>query len=402
MVYNIHMRKIVAIIFLLISISLIFLGRPYFIEAQDAKDNLEKKIQEYQAKLNELRQQKGTLSAEIEYMDTQIYLTGLKIQETEDKIVKTQKEMDLLTTKIQGLDTSLDYFLKMLVKRVVEGYKQKSASFFDLILNSDNASDLVGEIKYQKTAQENNQKLLIQVQRAKINYEEQKTLREEKVKELDNLKITLDAQKIELNNQQDAKRNLLAATQNSEIVYQNLLEKAKQELAGFSAFTRSGGGCSKAFGNGSNGWYYTQCDPQWGNMLLPGSSYDLATAGCAVTSVTMVCKSYGENINPAAFVSDSSRFIYGDMWNWAFACSGKSTTWLNSPSIDEVKSYVTSNTPVILRLYAPSVSGLHFIVAFGWDDGKNDFKIHDPYKGPDLIFSDEYDWSQITTGIVIK
>jgi len=353
-------------------------------------------------KLASLGNQRNTLLSEIQYMDTQVYLTGLKIQETETKIDITQDEINSLSTKIEGLDESLNLLSKSLIKRIVSGYKQHSLSTLSLLLDSNGATDFLLRYKYLKTAQENNQKLLIQVQSTKTNFEEQKKMREEKKIELASLSTLLTNQKADLINQQAAKQRFLVATQNDEVVYQQLLEKARQELAGFSAFTQSAGGGCTTFSNGNNGWYYTQRDPQWCGMTLPGSSSSVLLAGCAVTSVAMVCRSYGQGITPASITSDSNNFIYGDLWNWAFGCSGKTTNWLSNPSKDEVKSYAASGVPVILRLYAPSVSGLHFIVAFGWDDGKNDLKIHDPYYGPDVYFNDNYSWSQVTRGIVIR
>jgi len=384
---------------LLLTISF-FLVKAGTILAQDAQNDLIKKINEYQQKLTEIRQQKNTLSSQIQYMDTQIYLTSLKIQDTEQKIKTTQKEIDLLSSRIEGLDDSLDYLSKLLLKKIVEGYKNRSLSVFDLLFDSGNVSDLMSRIKYLKITQENNQKLIVQVQTTKLNFEEQKKLREEKKVELAHLKVTLDQQQNNLETQQKSKKNLLIATNNDEVVYQNLLEKARRELAGYSAFAQSAGGGLTSFGNGSNGWYYTQRDPQWGNMILPGSSSSLLLAGCAVTSVAMVCKSYGQDITPATIASNDSNFINGDLWNWAFSCNGKTTDWIGT-SQDQVKSYVNNNNPVILRLIAPSVSGLHFIVAFSWDSEKNDFKIHDPYYGPDKYFSERYDWSQVTTAIAI-
>jgi len=368
--------------------------------SQLSEADLQILINQCQQKVSDLRSQINSLSSQIQYMDTQIYLTTLKIKETEEKINKTEKEIELLGKRIEGLDESLNYLSKLLLTKIVRGYKSRQLTLLGLVLDSGNLADLVSRVKYLKATQENNQKLLIQVQQTKLNFEEQKKLREEKMIELDNLKIILDRQKGNLESQQIAKRNLLAATQSDERIYQNLLEKARRELAGFSAFAQAAGGGFTNFGSGSNGWYYTQRDPQWGNIFLPGSSYSLLLAGCAVTSVAMVCRSYGQNITPATIAGDSSRFIGGDLWNWAFSCNGKTTEWIGN-SYDRVKEIVKENKPVILRLVAPSVSGLHFIVAYGWDDERNDFKIHDPYYGPDKLLSERYSWGQVTTAIFI-
>lgn len=188
-----------------------------------------------------LGQQANTLSSQISYLNSQISLTTLKIQETEDKITKTQTEIELLTSKIEGLDSSLNYLSKQLIGRIVDGYKKRSVSIFNVVLDSNNASELFSQIKYLKTAQNNNQQMLIQVQSTKQNFEEQKKIREEKKKQLDELMVTLASQKQQLNTQQVAKRKLLEETQNSELVYQQLLQKARSEYAAIQGIVSGGG-----------------------------------------------------------------------------------------------------------------------------------------------------------------
>ena len=130
---------------------------------------------------------------------------------------------------------------KLLIQKIVEGYKQRTVSLFSLLFDSENANDLLTKIKYVKTARDNNQKLLLQVQEAKLNFEEQKKLREEKKAELDNLRDTLAQQKNDLNNQKAAKQRLLTDTQNSEQVYQGLLAKAQAEYAAIQGIVAGAG-----------------------------------------------------------------------------------------------------------------------------------------------------------------
>lgn len=192
-------------------------------------------------KVKELGQTAGTLTSEIQYMNTQIALTALKIQQTEEKIQTTQKEVDILTSRIEGLDTSLNYLSKLLLQRVVDGYKQRSISLFSLFFDSANANDFISRIKYQRTAQENNQKLLVQVEQTKLNFEEQKKLREEKKIELDSLRSILDNQKVSLNNQKASKQKFLEITQNDERIYQRLLEQTRAEYAAIQGIIAGGG-----------------------------------------------------------------------------------------------------------------------------------------------------------------
>lgn len=188
-----------------------------------------------------LHEQANTLSSQTQYLNSQIAIATLKIQETEENIEKTQSEIGLLTSKIEGLDTSLNYLSKALIGRIVNGYKKRSVSFFNVILDSDNAFDLFNRIKYLKTAQNNNQKVLIQVQSTKTNFEEQKKIREEKKKKLDDLQITLAQQKNQLNTQKIIKERLLADTQNSEQTYQQLLQQARSEHLAIQGIISGGG-----------------------------------------------------------------------------------------------------------------------------------------------------------------
>lgn len=229
------MKKIAFIILLIL-----FVVITSFVFADTASD-LQKKIADYEAKLHELGQQKDTLFSQIQYMSTQINLTALKIQETEAKIESTQKEIEIISSRIDGLDNALDYLSNLLLNKVVAGYKNKSISVFDMLLNSQSANDLISRMKYMKTAQQNNQKLLVQVQETKLNFEEQKNLREEKKSELDELTQTLNEQKQNLDNQKAAKQKILIDTQNDEVVYQRLLARAKAEYAAIQGIVAGAG-----------------------------------------------------------------------------------------------------------------------------------------------------------------
>lgn len=234
------LKKIIPVIFLLV----VFLTARLSFAQQNAGD-VAKKIEEYEQKLNELAKQRDSLSSEIQYMTIQINLTTLKIKETEEKIVDTQKEIEILSSRIDGLDKALSYLSKLLLKKIVVGYKNRSVSFFDVLFDSQNANDFINRVKYLKTAQENNQKLLVQVQETKLNFEEQKRLREEKKIELDLLEQKLNAQKSELDNQKAAKQKLLSITQNDEKIYQRLLERARAEYAAIQGIIAGAGSETK-------------------------------------------------------------------------------------------------------------------------------------------------------------
>ena len=364
----------------------------FSVSAQD-KTDIEKKISEYQTKLQELKQQKNTLSSQIQYMDTQIYLTGLQINQTEQQIVSTGKEIDLLGSRIEGLDQSLDYLSKQLIKRIVIGYKKKPLSLFALLLNNKNAYDFLNQVKYLKTAQTNNQKLIYTVQETKTNAEEQKKHREEKKIELDRLTERLGNQKIALDNQKGQKERFLADTQNDENIYQNLLTQAQAQLAGFGRFVSSQGG-SSILSNQTVcddwGCYYNQRDSQWGGTSLNGTEYTLAGAGCLVTSMAMVYTHFGHrSVNPQSINSNPNNFAsyYPAFLKKTITADGATSNRISS----DIDSELSTGRPVIVGIsYDGGPSPDHFLVLISGSNGN--YRMNDPFtpNGHNIPFTDHY------------
>lgn len=403
------MRKGVSLLFALI-LSLTIITFPIALHGQDSSSSssvssgasdLENKISEYERKLADIRQQKNTLSSQIAEMDTEIYIKTLNIQQTEQKITETQHEIEMLTTRINGLDSSLTNLSKLLIQRIVKGYKEKSLTVFDLLLSTENMGDFVNRIKYQKATQDNNQKLLVQVQEAKSNYEEQKNLRETKKQELDALIVTLGNQKTELMSQQSAKKRLLDVTRNDESTYQQLLDQARKQLSSFSSFVKyAGGGTVGAdgLGKGSLGWYMTQRDERWAGRLIGLSDMNIMEVGCLLTDVAMVYTKYGENRTPADIASEVDRYFSNTammLVPWR-GPGGRSYVGLSTSQIDEE---LNNNNLVIVGLYAGSY-GSHYVILVKKDG--DDYLMYDPYYGPDLKFSSRYSLGSIFSAATFK
>lgn len=188
-------------------------------------------INKTQIQLDSVRAQKNTLSSQIQFMDTQIYLTTLKIQDAQQQITRTEEEIETLGGRIQGVNDSLDYLTKLLFNKIKEGYKRRDIPFFNILLDSDNASTLFNQLKYTQIAQENDRRVAFQLQQAKQNFEDQKDLRERKVQELENLRASLNNHNIDLENQRIQKQQLLAVTKNDERNFQTLLARLRADAA---------------------------------------------------------------------------------------------------------------------------------------------------------------------------
>lgn len=406
--YNYIMRKRIIFFFLLtLSIGLFFTPRLF---AQDGLSNCSnsdknKEIACLEERISQLRQQKNTLSSQIQEMDAQVYIKTLTIQKTEQKITETEHEIETLNNRIDTLDSSLTNLSKVLIQRVVRGYKKRVFSFFDLLLNSENMSSLISTVKYQKTTQDNNQKLLIQVQEAKTNYEEQKTLRETKKKELDELVSTLENQKVALRNQQAQKRKLLADTNNDEVTYQSLLAQARAQSTAFSTFFQSTGVNSvisaDGLGKGSDGNYFSQRDTRWAYKVIGGSTYDcnghpcsVLEAGCLLSSIAMTMKKKGIDTNPLMIASNLDYFRANTALMGFNLPNGLSRQQI---SISDVDSQLEQGYVIAGINYGGCRSNSDHFVVLTKKDG-NDYKMHDPIYGPDVSFFSKYNricWAEV-------
>ena len=220
---------------LIISVLLIVLIKPAFAAVCNNTQDCQDKIKEYEEKLNQARQEKTSLSSQIKLINTKVDLAQARLTKTESEIVLIKDEIEELGGKIARLNESLDHLSAVLLQKIVEGYKQRNVSFFEIMLLPQ-ASTLANQMKYIHVAQENDRVLALRTQQVKVNFSEQKDLREEKKQELEELERQLEVQKQELNSQITQKQTLLEQTKSDEKRYQELLGQA---LAEFQAINRA-------------------------------------------------------------------------------------------------------------------------------------------------------------------
>lgn len=219
--------------FLLLLLVLFLFGvifSPIWAEENQRTTELDNKIKEYTTKLEEFSQQINTLSSALNYLKTKISLTETKILQTEERLVLLQKEIDQLSIKIERLDVSLNDISKMLLSRITETYKRSRFNSLYLLFSSEGFSQFLSRFKYLKAVQIHDRNLLFQMEEARINFDIQKNLKEEKQKEMEELKRQLESQKKLLGQQKREKETLLEVTKNDETHYQKLLAEAQQEL----------------------------------------------------------------------------------------------------------------------------------------------------------------------------
>lgn len=354
---------------------------------------LEKKISEYEKNLSDKRAESNTLAGQLQYLDKEAYVTQLKIEESEAKIIRVKKEAELLAGRIVNLDQKLDLQLKNYIVAARERYKQRTISLIDYILNAENATGLIHTLKYRKVTEDRAQQLVIQTEETKQNFENEKQKREKIEEELLRLQKQLQQEQIELANQQQSKRLLIAATKNQESEYQAKIAEARAQILSLKNFRQSTGTntiAAGALGTGEGGWYLSQRDERWAGARMGNSSETVLDVGCFISSLAMVLTYYGHPTTPLYFSSNPKYFL--PFSAWAYTPSNFNGGWpagLTYREIpnSEIDGYLNRNIPVITSVRGQS----HYVVLKKKVDGE--YIMNDPIYGPDLKLSQYYSLS---------
>ncbi len=143
----------------------------------------------------------------------------------------------------------------------------------------------------------------------------------------------------------------------------------------------------------AGGWYffgrtelpvalYLQSDPVWGKDQLGLSVHTMGQVGCAVTSVAMVMKFYGVDVDPGrlnVFLRDHGGYDENNDLRWegppVLAPERLRHVYEDLPSYYLIDSNLAHGNPVIIRLHLASGS-THFVVIMGKQGF--DYLIRDP------------------------
>jgi len=375
---------------LLFFIAFVFIPFTPVIKANETLD-LEKQIDIYIQKLNELGTSKNTLANQIQILNSQYELTLLKISQTENSIISLEKEINNLMTEISKLDIQLNELSTIYVFQIIQNYKlQKKVPPFAFLISSK-LNTFLEQHKYISNVQKSSQNNLINMETIRNNYNNQKIIKAKKQDEMETLQKTLASQKINLNNQKASKNNLLETTKNDEKKYQQLLSEAQSQLAALKNFSSSVGGntcLSSVPGTGSDGNFYSQRDPRWCNQYIGLSKDTIGAVGCYINSISMLYKKLGHDISPSSYAANSNNF-----WsNTAYMTNPRPPSgyiYKQVPyNISTIDSELNNGRYVIVQVRMANIAGMHFIVIIGGSNGN--YKIHDPWFGSDLNFNDRY------------
>ena len=213
-------------------------------DLQSNKDNLQDIITACENKIQSLKGTEQTLQREIEYTNSQISLTELRIQNSISEIDKKTKQIeklgsdiDDLKVRIKRLEESINFQEEIFGERLRARYKAKETSPIIIIFGSATIDKIIQKSEYLKIMGIQDKKLLNEMNSTKQSYGLQKDLFEKKKSEEEALraqvlkeKAKLEAYSSQLVVQKAERNKLLEVTKNDEALYQKLLGDAQREL----------------------------------------------------------------------------------------------------------------------------------------------------------------------------
>lgn len=228
------------IIRLAICVVLVLFGMSTAVSSQESTQ-IQKIIDELQAKISDLQGQERTFASQINLLNSQIALTSLKITSTKGAIDKLSKEISDLANEIDMLEVKLTKRTELVLRRIPESYKRQVTPVFGLLFLSRDFPNFIARVKYLKTLEEQDAQLLFQLKATQNNFTERKSLREQKKTQQEALGKQLQAENRQLDQQKRDKQVLLEQTKNSEAVYQQLLAQARAEQQAIKDIIAGGG-----------------------------------------------------------------------------------------------------------------------------------------------------------------
>lgn len=321
-------------------------------------EELQAEADGYTTQIAKLEKEKDTLSNQIKILDSQINLAALKINQTENNITSLETDIQKLAVDIGKLDINLNQLTSVFIEQINQNYKMQkqgppiaSILFFDF-------NNYLSQLRYVTAFQKNSQETIIKLETTRTDFDTQKTQKEIKQTELEDLKNKLSSQKITLDTQKANKKSLLEITNNSESNYQKLLANVRAELAAIEGILAGKGEEIKVGGINAGDRIAT---------VISGSS-----CNSSGTHLHFMVQKNGTVQNPFNYLksTDYNNDSGGDPFN-----PTGSWNWPLNPKIDFNQGY--GSTWSIKNTWVKRIYSFHN----GIDIGSEDLSVHATHKG---------------------
>ncbi|OIO19534.1 MAG: hypothetical protein COY69_00705 [Candidatus Magasanikbacteria bacterium CG_4_10_14_0_8_um_filter_32_14] len=192
---------------------------------------LEKTIADYKAKIETTRLESKSLSNQLSILDNYIIQVDLDIQATQEKIDATGLEIKGLDLSIADKETTIAKQQRLLSGLIRTIYYENNKKYIEVMAAYANFSDFYNRVHYVQSLEENLGKSAKTIRIAKEELQTKKQQREEQQTSYQNLKVTLDNKKKDLQEQIKFKEDLLLQTKSSESKYNTLVQNLRNQYS---------------------------------------------------------------------------------------------------------------------------------------------------------------------------
>lgn len=334
-------RKFSCSCFILVLIVLVgifgYRHAPVYGQKSDA-DQQKEEIEALMLKLDEIQNQKQSLSQTLQYITTRVQLTEKEIAKTQSEISLLEKQIGALEDKIGVLDVNLGKLSGVMINRLKTSYKNNLQEPMYRLLVANSFNDFFRRYKYLQVSQQHDREVIFALEEARANYDQQKQVKEAKQEEVSVLQSRLVTQKGQLDKQQKEKQAALTITRNDEKRYQDQLAKALAELSAIQSII-AGKGKESEFGKVEEGAVIAS--------VISGPS-----ACSSGSHLHLEVTRDGNHLNPAQFLS-SKNVIWDNAPDGPFGFSG-SWRWPVDDPVRITQGYGMTFYAGTLRYYGGS------------------------------------------------
>jgi len=369
-------------------------------EKQQQIDQLQKKEANYQ-QIIQLKQDKAqTLQNQVSLMDGQISNLQGQVDQLQQQIDQTSSDIDALSSDITAKEREIGDKRKILAGVIQSYYETNQDSLIELFLRNTNLSDFLSQADYTSQAGVKIDEMLASIVSSRDALDRARNELEKKNQDQREKQGTIVEKKHYLDDEQISKQQLLEQTHGEEQQYQQLLasvEAEKQQLLGDlyeTSQTRSSELAAveaqqpkPKSGLASTSWYFSQRDSRWGDQHIGFSNSTMKSYGCAVTSLAMVMRYHGININPGVLALQP--IFYHDLIVWPSQWQGiqlASSTSHGNIDWNAIDNELKNKNPVIVFVKAVKRGAGHYVVIHS-KDKNGQYVVHDPYWGDNIFLN---------------
>lgn len=192
-------------------------------------DKLQKKIAVYEQSLEAKRQERITLSNQLEIISEQMQALEMQAQEVQLQIDTTNLEIQSIVLQILDTEDQMNRLRLQLAEflRTIRVQDQRTA--LDVLMGHRTFSDFFDQVQQLEDVEKEVARSLQELKGLQQQLNDQQAQREQKSQQLQEQKSVLEEKKAKLDEQESAKTYYLAQTKRTEKQFQSLVAQAKSE-----------------------------------------------------------------------------------------------------------------------------------------------------------------------------